>query len=78
MRIEIPTNYAVVGLCLAVEGLFLYAFANSNDHNRATFVFPATATAGAFALRTYNRRVSFRFCLNYQDGNKELVIIHEA
>ncbi len=53
MRIEIPTNYAVVGLFLAVAGLFLYAFARSNDHNRATLAFAATATAGAFALHTY-------------------------
>jgi hypothetical protein len=53
MRIEIPTNYAVVGLFLAVEGIFLYAFARSNDHNRGTFAFAAITTAGAFALHTY-------------------------
>jgi hypothetical protein len=53
MRIEIPTNYAIVGLFVAVEGIFLYGFAKSNDHNRATFAFAATVTAGAFALHTY-------------------------
>jgi hypothetical protein len=53
MRLEIPTRRVVLGLFVAIEGCFLWAFQSASDHNRATLAFAATATAGAFALHTH-------------------------